>query len=80
MGMQPDETRVPETSPPPVVDAAQYRLLRRAVDVIDRIAAEQGVDPGELVSHRTQAVSLERIRTALWLFEAFPPADGDGTP
>lgn len=62
----------------PLLSGAEYRFLRFAVDLLDHVAPERGLDPDAAVSHRTHE-SLEpavaRIRAALWLYEQFPPAD-----
>jgi hypothetical protein len=67
----------PETLPA----EAEYSSLRFAIDLVDRLAAEHGFDPAELVSPRTHE-SLEplidRIRATVDSFEKASGRDAPG--
>jgi hypothetical protein len=52
----------------------EYRALRFVLDLVDRLGAEHGFDPAELVNPRTGqpfGAFIERMRTALLRAEAY---------
>ena len=55
------------------LEREDYRLLRLMIEIVDRLGARGGWDPGELIDQRThQSFSplLERTRAALLRYEA----------
>jgi len=54
-----------------------YQAVRFVLDLVDRLGAAHGFDPADLINPRTNEPFgpwIERVRTAMRLFEATPPA------
>jgi hypothetical protein len=78
LGRVPGDASPVSDMPFPILSSAEYRFLRFAIDLLDRLGAESDIDPSYPVSVRTHdrlSPALARMRTALWLFESFPPSE-----
>lgn len=63
----------------PVLGEADYRALRFAIELVDRLGIEHGFDPAELVSGRTNeplGPFLDRLRSLVRSLEE--PSQGRG--
>jgi hypothetical protein len=61
-----------------ILTERDYRAVRFVLDLVDRLGATHGFDPADLINPRTKEPSgpwIERVRRAMRLFEAMPPAE-----
>jgi hypothetical protein len=55
-----------------------YKAVRFVLDLVDRLGEAHGFDPADLINPRTKEPFgpwIERLRRAMRLFEAMPPAE-----
>jgi hypothetical protein len=76
---RPDVPEAPHDGHRPLLTQEEYRAVRFAIDLVDRLGAEHGFDPAELVSPITGqpfGAFIERMRSAMLRVEAAAQSNG----